>query len=342
MAKGSVILTHLINGDPQGIRRVTMRNKTCEMYIIPRSAFSEAKTCDAIDLKQPALYILLENIYSFADDKPKAYIGQAEDVGQRIDQHIGGKNDFFQTALVFVSSDHSINKADVQYLEFEAIKDAKAAGRFDMSSNSQNGTLPHLTPDQLDVIEEFREYVWLLTSFAGCEIFIPSLTNIGRIHTSVVEKRNEPKSFKDILRELVEICRYDEKTQKIFTKWIAINEIKFPCKNSKERNDFVFSVKVRLPLMRKVNGALTFFKMVKCEEQSDEVLTAYTFEQRDMSKIVDPLKLIIDYMLYDLKDHQSAMRIRSIAKLLDVNNLSKIIYYNKRTNQVLVKVDNYS
>lgn len=177
MAKGSVILTHLINGDPQGIRRVTMRNKTCEMYIIPRSAFSEAKTCDAIDLRQPALYILLENIYSFADDKPKAYIGQAEDVGQRIDQHIGGKNDFFQTALVFISSDHSINKADVQYLEFEAIKDAKVAGRFDMSSNSQNGTLPHLTPDQLDVIEEFREYVWLLTSFAGCRIFIPPHKN---------------------------------------------------------------------------------------------------------------------------------------------------------------------
>lgn len=31
MAKGSVILTHLIDGDPQGIRRVTMKNKTCEM-----------------------------------------------------------------------------------------------------------------------------------------------------------------------------------------------------------------------------------------------------------------------------------------------------------------------
>lgn len=71
MAKGSVILTHLIDGDPQGIRRVTMKNKTCEMYVIPRSLFSEAKVCKAIDLKQPALYILLENINSFADENPK-------------------------------------------------------------------------------------------------------------------------------------------------------------------------------------------------------------------------------------------------------------------------------
>lgn len=156
-----------------------MKNKTCEMYIIPRSLFSEAKVCKAIDLKQPALYVLLENISSFADEKPKAYIGQAEDVGQRIEQHIGGKNDFFQTVLVFVSTDHSINKADVQYLEYKAINAAKEAGRFDMSSNSQSGTLPHLTPDQLDVIDEFREFVWLLTSFAGCRIFIKPISQVS-------------------------------------------------------------------------------------------------------------------------------------------------------------------
>lgn len=190
MAKGSVILTHLIDGDPQGIRRVTMKNKTCEMYVIPRSLFSEAKVCKAIDLKQPALYILLENINSFADEKPKAYIGQAEDVGQRIEQHFGGKNDFFQTVLVFVSTNHSINKADVQYLEYMAIKTAKESNRFDMSSNLQSGTFPHLTPDQLDVIDEFREYVWLLTSFAGCRIFIKPISQ-----SSVKKQAEENERF---------------------------------------------------------------------------------------------------------------------------------------------------
>lgn len=188
MAKGSVILTHLIDGSPQGIRRVTMKNKTCEMYIIPRSEYSQAKVCKSLNLKQPALYILLENINSFANNKNKAYIGQAEDVGQRIDQHFGGKNDFFQTIFIFVSTDHSINKADVQYLEFKAIKAAKEAGRFDMSSNSKNGTFPHLTPDQLDVIEEFREFVWLLTSFAGCRIFMPALSQTTAITHEDEEK----------------------------------------------------------------------------------------------------------------------------------------------------------
>lgn len=96
MAKGSVITTHLIDGDPQGIRRVFIKNKTCEMYIIPRTLLSDAKESNAINLKQPALYILLENLSSYFEEKPKAYIGNAEDVGKRLNDHISDKSkDFF-------------------------------------------------------------------------------------------------------------------------------------------------------------------------------------------------------------------------------------------------------
>ena len=186
MAKGSVITTHLLDGDPQGVRRVFIKNKTCEMYIIPRAQLTEAKNNKAINLKQPALYILLENFNSY-DGHPKAYIGHAEDVGSRLEQHTGDKaKGFFQLALVFVSTDHSINKADVQYLEYMAINAAKKAGRYDTTPNSQNGTFPHLSPDQLDVIDEFREFVWLLTSFAGCKIFLPPLSPSNA--TSSLEK----------------------------------------------------------------------------------------------------------------------------------------------------------
>lgn len=65
MAKGCVITTHLLDGDPQGIRRVFIKNKTCEMYIIPRAQLSLAKVNNAINLKQPALYIFLETLSSY-------------------------------------------------------------------------------------------------------------------------------------------------------------------------------------------------------------------------------------------------------------------------------------
>lgn len=188
MAKGSVITTHLLDGDPQGIRRVFIKNKTCEMYILPRTLLPEAKMNSSINLNQPGLYILLESLSSYYEEKPKAYIGHGEDVGDRIDKHINDKaKEFFELVLIFVSTDHSINKADVQYLEYHAINAAKEAGRFDLSPNTQKGTLPHLSPDQLDVVDEFREFVWMLTSFAGCKIFIPPIS-VTTAHKEVEKK----------------------------------------------------------------------------------------------------------------------------------------------------------
>lgn len=172
MSKGCVITTHLLDGNPQGIRRIFIKNKTCEMYIIPRTHLQEAKINSSINLNQPGLYILLENISSDFIEKPKAYIGHGEDVGDRLDKHINDKTkEFFEIIFVFVSTDHAINKADVWFLEYHAIDAAKKADRFDLSANAQKGTIPHLSPDQLDVVDEFREFVWMLTSFAGCKIF---------------------------------------------------------------------------------------------------------------------------------------------------------------------------
>lgn len=171
MAKGSVITTHLIDGDPQGIRSVFIKNKTCQMYVIPRDKLSEAFSNDDINLKQPGIYILIESLNYADGDNPKAYIGHSEDISIRLNQHNNAEEkSFFQIILAFVSTDHSINKADVQYLEFQAIQLAKDCARYELT-NENNGTLPHLTPDQRDVVEEFWDFIKLLTAFYGCRIF---------------------------------------------------------------------------------------------------------------------------------------------------------------------------
>lgn len=177
MAKGSVIVTHLIEGDPNGIRKVSIKNKTCAMYVIPRTRISDAFAHEYIPLKgQTGLYILLESFNTIDDEKPRAYIGQSDDVVKRITQHLSGKEEkvnFFNYAVIFVSTDSDsggINKADVLYLEHKAIKAANDANRFEIT-NTVDGTKPHLSPDQRDVIEEFSEFVWLLISFMGCKIF---------------------------------------------------------------------------------------------------------------------------------------------------------------------------
>lgn len=41
MARGKVITTHLLNGDPNSIRTVFISNKICEMIVFPKSEFGE-------------------------------------------------------------------------------------------------------------------------------------------------------------------------------------------------------------------------------------------------------------------------------------------------------------
>lgn len=38
---GKVITTHLVDGDPRGIRNVFISNKICNMYVIPRQQILE-------------------------------------------------------------------------------------------------------------------------------------------------------------------------------------------------------------------------------------------------------------------------------------------------------------
>ena len=56
---GKVIITHLVDGDPQGIRSVFISNKVCNMLVIPRANVQDAFDNPDIDLQTPAFYILL-------------------------------------------------------------------------------------------------------------------------------------------------------------------------------------------------------------------------------------------------------------------------------------------
>ena len=97
---GKVITTHLVDGNPRGIRNVFISNKICNMYVIPRQQMSEANANSDIQLEQPAFYILLggEDFASL----PQAYIGQTENFKERVKSH-EIKKDFWNTALVFYS-----------------------------------------------------------------------------------------------------------------------------------------------------------------------------------------------------------------------------------------------
>lgn len=162
---GKTVTTYLIDGDPKGTQYVFISNKVCKMYVIPRSNLSILNERD--ELQKPAFYILLGE-----DEiaKPKAYIGQTENFRERVKDH-DNKKGFWQKALVFISKDAAMNKADVQYLEYLAIDMAKRAKQYSLDDNKQTPNEPNMPEYQKDNMNEFYEDIKFLTSFIGCNIF---------------------------------------------------------------------------------------------------------------------------------------------------------------------------
>lgn len=135
------------------------------MYVIPRSNLSILN--ERQELRTPAFYILLGE-----DEltKPKAYIGETENFRERVKDH-DSKKAFWQKALLFISKDAAMTKADVQYLEHLAIAEAKQSNAFVLDENKQTPKAPNLPEYRKDDMDGFFEDVKFLTSFIGCAIF---------------------------------------------------------------------------------------------------------------------------------------------------------------------------
>ena len=146
---GKTVTTYLIDGDPKGTQYSFISNKICQMFMIPRSNL--AYLHEQEKLHKPAFYILIGEDEA---TKPQAYIGETENFKERVKDH-DSKKAFWQKAFVFVSKDEDMTKADVQYLEYCAIAEAKQSNSFVLNENKQIPQAPNLPEHQRDAMDDF-------------------------------------------------------------------------------------------------------------------------------------------------------------------------------------------
>ena len=162
---GKTVTTYLIDGDPKDTQYSFISNKICQMFVVPRSNLTYLNEQEK--LHKPAFYILIGEDEA---TKPQAYIGETENFRERVKDH-DNKKVFWQKALIFVSKDEDMTKADVQYLEYKAITLAKKSNSFILDENKQTPKSPNMPEHQRDAMDEFFEDIKFLTSFMGCNIF---------------------------------------------------------------------------------------------------------------------------------------------------------------------------
>ncbi len=164
MKYGKTIKIFLIDGDPNGRMSCELSNWSGKAYKIPRIKIKECN--DRIDLLSTAVYLLFGKD---EEDKDQVYIGEAESILKRLNQHITQK-DFWNETIVFISKDENLNKAHIKYLENRLYEIAKKANRYKIENTIIPTQSSISEPDRAEM-EEFIENIMMLVNTLGHKVF---------------------------------------------------------------------------------------------------------------------------------------------------------------------------
>ncbi len=142
------------------------RFRTGQAKPLPRLALSSTTYWLAKNSKREGVYILIGS--DPATNAPRAYIGEAEVIRERLKQH---RTKEFSSAIVFVSKDENLTKAHVRYLESRLLAEASQVKRFILEQNQAGGSrLPESDREDMEV---FLAHIRQLLPVLGSDILSP-------------------------------------------------------------------------------------------------------------------------------------------------------------------------
>lgn len=166
MADPFTIRLFVPNGDPGGVRLIDRMNWTGLGIVFPRPKWPEVR--QRAEMQRTGIYILIG--YQAEDDElPTLYIGQADGVRGRIDKHQGAK-DFWDWAVVFVSSSGGLNRAHVTWLEYALVQRAADAKRCHLD-NGNAPQEPALTEAEKADTQGFLKEIFQILPLVGLRAF---------------------------------------------------------------------------------------------------------------------------------------------------------------------------
>jgi hypothetical protein len=164
MKFGKTIKIFLIDGDPNGRMSCELSNWTGKAYKIPRIKIKDCTDRD--DLISTGVYLLFGKD---EEGKDQVYIGEAETILKRLNQHLTQK-DFWHETIVFISKDENLNKAHIKYLENRLHDIAKNANRYKIE-NSITPTQSSISESDRAEMEEYIENIKMLVNTLGHKVF---------------------------------------------------------------------------------------------------------------------------------------------------------------------------
>lgn len=135
MAEPYTIHIFVVDGDPDGVKIIDRQNWTGWGIAFPRSSWPQISKRP--EFGTAGVYILSGSGEGTADDLPTIYVGQSDEIRNRLDSHYV-KKDFWDWGYAFVSKGTALNRAHTTWLEHALIDLAFTAHQCHLD----NGTLP--------------------------------------------------------------------------------------------------------------------------------------------------------------------------------------------------------
>ena len=129
--KGRSLQLFFIDGRPDGMLTAEVFNWTGHVLRVPRTQLKDALTREQAAFT--GVYVLLGE----RDGNALAYIGEAEDLGERMRDH-AKKKDWWETAVLITSAANNLHKAHVKYLESRLVEIADGV----KAAALDNGNIP--------------------------------------------------------------------------------------------------------------------------------------------------------------------------------------------------------
>lgn len=167
MARGRSVRLFLAEGTPTGILTAEIVNWTGHVLAAPRTKLETAMVRP--ELKKTGVYILYGN--PLASDLPEVYVGEGDDISQRLYAHSRDDDKAFWERFVAVTNkDMNLTKAHVKYLEGRMISMLKDARKC-VVVNRTEPSYDRLPEADISDMEAFLEEMQLVLPVIGVDFF---------------------------------------------------------------------------------------------------------------------------------------------------------------------------
>lgn len=163
--RGFSVRIFIPSGEPEALRIIEKSNWTGQGLVFPRVLLRDAKQRQ--EISRTGVYVLWGP--SESGQLPRVYVGQGDDVSQRLDQHARQK-DFWTHAAVFTSKDLNFNRAHAQYIEATLVAMAYESKRAELD-NTNSPQEPSLSEADKADAEAFLQDMLLCLPLVGINFF---------------------------------------------------------------------------------------------------------------------------------------------------------------------------